>query len=318
MGSRRKQALVAALCLLPSALVLGCFHLGPLLRAVGVSLHTGAIGHDAWVGLANYRELLHDPAFWASLVVTMWFVLGTVPATLFVGYLVAELLNRDIRGRAFYRMLFFTPYVVSPVAASAVWKWMFEVSTVVNARLVAWGLPVPEQNWLLQPRGLFALLGEACGRELPAWAGGPSVALCCVMLVSIWTMLGFAVVVLLAGMSQVPADVIEAARLDGATGWQLRRRIIVPLLSPTLFFLLIVFVIKAFQAFNTIYVMTPGGLSGRTGTVTFYIYESAFMMGGKGAGYGSAVALVLFGIIVSLTLVQFRVLGKRVHYGGRA
>ena len=317
MGSRRKQALIAVVCLLPSALVLGTFHLGPLLRAVGVSLHTGAIGHNEWVGLANYRELLSDRAFWGSLVNTLWFVLGTVPATLLVGYLLAELLNRDIRGRGLYRLLFFTPYVVSPVAASAVWKWMFEASAAVNAKLVAWGFTVPEQNWLLQPRGIFALLGEAVGHELPAWAGGPSLALCCVMVVSVWTMLGFAVVVLLAGLSQVPTDVLEAARLDGATGWQLRRRVIMPLLSPTLFFLLIVFVIKAFQAFNTIYVMTPGGLSGRTGTVTFYIYESAFMMGGKGAGFGSAVALVLFVLIVSLTLLQFRVLGKRVHYGGR-
>ena len=192
-------------------------------------------------------------------------------------------------------------------------------SRLVNDRLEASGPrpPVRCEPSARKAQPVSVPLGEAVGHELPAWAGGPSLALCCVMVVSVWTMLGFAVVVLLAGLSQVPTDVLEAARLDGATGWQLRRRVIMPLLSPTLFFLLIVFVIKAFQAFNTIYVMTPGGLSGRTGTVTFYIYESAFMMGGKGAGFGSAVALVLFAIIVSLTLLQFRVLGKRVHYGGR-
>ena len=122
--------------------------------------------------------------------------------------------------------------------------------------------------------------------------------------------------VLLAGMSQVPTDVVEAAQLDGATGWRLQRRVLIPLLSPTLFFLLIIFVIKAFQAFNQIFVMTPGGLSGRTSTVTFYIYQSGFMMGGRGTGYGSAVAMVLFVIILALTGLQFAVLGKRVHYGG--
>ncbi len=314
----RRNGWVALVCLAPALAVLGSFQVAPLFYAVNVSLHSGALAGNEWVGLANYRALVGERAFWQSLEVTFWYVLGTVPLTLLVAYWIAELLNRDIRGRDFYRVLFFMPYVVSPVASSAVWKWIFNASSQVNLWLDKRGFEVRDQVWLLQPRGLFTLLGELWGVDVPSWAGGPSLALCCIMVVSIWTMLGFAVVILLAGLSQVPTEVLEAAQLDGASGWRLRRRIIWPLLSPTLFFLLIIFIIKAFQAFNSIYVMTPGGLSGRTATVTFYIYESAFMAGGRGTGFGSAVSLVLLTVILALTFIQFRVLGRRVHYEGAA
>lgn len=312
----RREGPLALWCLLPSALVLGTFALWPLGYAAWVSLHEWTLSAGPWVGLGNYRELLHDKLFWQSLSVTLWYVAGTLPTTLLLAYLVAEVLNRPFRGRECYRVLFFTPYVVSPVAASAVWKWMFAATPLLNAWLQRRGLDWPDQNWLLQPRGLFAMVATATGHTLPDWLGGPALALCCVMVVSIWTSLGFAVVVLLAGLSQVPTDVLEAAQLDGATGWRLRRHVIWPLLSPTLFFLVIIYTIRAFQAFNQIYVMTPRGLLGRTSTVTYYIYEAAFIAGGKGPGFGSAVAFVLFGIILSLTVVQFRVLGRHVHYGG--
>jgi ABC-type sugar transport system permease subunit len=313
----RQAALTAAICLLPSAAILLAFHIGPLGYAFFVSLHEWTLRAGPYVGAGNYRALLADPGFRQSVGVTAWYVLGTVPLTLLLGYLVAELLQREVRGRGLYRVLFFTPYVVSPVAAAAVWKWVFASGTpTINHWLAARGLDVPDQIWLLQPRGVFELAAGAVGHHLPSWAAGPSLALCCIMLVTVWTSLGFAVVVLLAGLSQVPAELIEAAQLDGAVGWRLRRHIVWPLLSPTLFFLLVVFTIRAFQAFNQIYVMTPRGLLGRTTTVTFYIYQTAFEAGGKGTGYGSAVAFVLFGIILALTLAQFRLLGRRVHYGG--
>jgi multiple sugar transport system permease protein len=325
MVGQRRQGLTALWCLAPSALIVGGFHLWPLFYAAWVSLHDWGLAPGPWVGLANYRELARDPLFRQSLGVTLWYVLGTVPPTLALAYLVAELLHQPLRGRAFYRVLFFTPYVVSPVAAAAVWKWVFDSATPpLNHWLARCGLDVPNQVWLLQPRGVFQLAWEVLGGRWPDalsgahWLAGPSLALCCVMAVTVWTSLGFAAVVLLAGLSQVPGDVLEAARLDGAVGWRLRRHVVWPLLSPTLFFLLIVFTIRAFQAFNQIYVLTPRGLLGRTSTVTYYIYETAFMAGGKGPGFGSAVAFVLLGIILALTALQFRLLGRRVHYGGRA
>lgn len=315
---RRKHILVAAACLLPSALIIGTFHVWPLLFAAWVSLHEWVIVQGEFVGLGNYQRALGHKDFWQSITVTIWYVLGTVPPTLLLAYLVAELLNRELRARGFYRVLFFTPYVVSPVAAAAVWKWVFySASPPANQWLARLGLEVPAQRWLLQPRGVFTILADALGRELPAWAGGPSLALCCIMLVTIWSSMGFAIVVLLGGLAQVPDEILEAAQLDGATGWRLRRRVIWPLLSPTLFFLLVVFVIRAFQAFNQIFVLTPQtGILGTTSTVPYYIWEEAFRSGGQGYGYGSAVAYLLFFIILGLTLLQFRLLGRRVFYQG--
>lgn len=310
---------MALSCLLPSFAVLAAFHLWPLVYAFWVSLHHWSIMPGRWCGLGNYRQAFTDPAFWQSVKVTGWYVLGTVPTTLVLGYFIAELLNRPVRGRECYRVLFFTPYVVSPVAAAAVWRGVFAAPTVqANQWLVAQGWRLnANQPWLLQPRGVFQWLGEALGYQVPAWAHGPAVALCCIMVVTIWTSLGFAVVVLLGGLSQVPSEVLEAAQLDGARGWRLRRFVIWPMLSPVLFFLLIVFTIRAFQAFSQIYVLTgQNNLLGTTSTLTYYIYETAFRTAGE-RGYGSAVAFVLFGIILALTWLQFAGLGRRVHYGGQ-
>lgn len=315
----RREVLVAVCCLLPSAVIIGAFHLWPLLYAFWVSLHKWTILPGPWRGLGNYGAALTNPDFWQSVAVTGWYVLGTVPLALVLAYFIAELLNREVPGRDLYRVLFFTPYIVSPVAAAAVWKWVFQsVSPPVNGWLAAHGWRVrTEQLWLLDPRGLFQWVAEAMGHQVPSWANGPSLALCCIMAVTVWTSLGFAVVILLGGLTQVPREVLEAAQLDGATGWRLRRQVIWPLLSPVLFFLLIVFTIRAFQAFSQIYVFTgENNLLGTTSTVTYYIYETAFRTSGQ-RGYGSAVAFLLFGIILALTWLQFRVLGSRVHYGGQ-
>lgn len=315
---RRTEMLVALGCVLPSLAIVGAFHFWPVLYAFWVSLHQWTIVPGPFVGLANYAKALRDPGFWQSLQVTGWYVLGTVPPTLLLGYLIAELLNRKLRGMEFYRVLFFTPYIVSPVAAAAVWRQLFySVSRPANEFLVDHGWRIrADQVWLLQPRGLFQWLAEAAGHELPRWAHGPSLALCCIMAVAVWTSLGFAVVILLGGISQVPGEILEAARIDGATGWRLRRFVIWPLLSPVLFFLLVVMTIKAFQAFSQIYVFTGhNNLLGTTSTMTYYIYQTAFQSAGQ-RGYGSAVAFCLFFIILALTLAQFHLVGRKVHYGG--
>lgn len=321
---KRKQAgetLLAYFLLLPSALILGAFGLLPLLYALLLSFRDWRLAPGGWVGLANYAQALwsgtESAEFWKSLAVTGWYVAGTVPLTLALGYLIAEMLHARLRGLSFYRTLFFMPYIVSPVAAAAVWRWIlspnFGAATAVAERF-GW-----QPRWLEEPVGIFALLGQAAHVDLPEWAGGPSLALVCIIAFSVWQALGFAVVVLLAGMSAIPADVLDAAQLDGARGWTLMRRVKLPLLSPTLFFLLIVFVIRAFQTFSQIYVLTtpdPGGPAGSTRNVTLYIVQSFSDNAARlGPGYGSAVALLLFLIILLLTLLQFRVLGTRVHYG---
>ena len=326
--ARWKEAGLAYLLLLPSALILGAFGFMPLLNALMLSFREWRSVPGGWVGLGNYQKALTaDPAFWQSLGVTLHYVLGTVPATIILGYLLAELLHSRIRGLPFYRTLFFLPYVVSPVAAAAVWRWIldpnFGLASAAAERLGAARLlagPVSGRpQWLEESAGIFQLLAGALHAQVPAWAAGPSLALVCIILVSIWHGLGFAVVVLLAGLAAIPTEVTEAAQIDGARGWSLMARVKLPLLSPTLFFLLVVFTIRAFQTFTQVYVLSVdnrGGPEGTTRNVTLYIYECFRTLESRlGAGYGSAIAMLLFVLVLALTLLQFRVLGRKVHYG---
>jgi len=312
-----KEAAFAYLLLAPSALILAAFGFAPVLNALVLSFRDWRLDPGPWVGFANYHQALtSERAFWQSVGVTLYYVLGTVPPTLILGYFLAEALHARLRGLGFYRTLFFIPYVVSPVAAAAVWRWIlnpsFGVATAAAERMGA------HPRWLHEQAGVFHLLGESLRVPVPDWAAGPSLALTCIMGVSIWHGLGFAVVVLLAGLSAVPGEVVEAARVDGARGWDLMRRVKLPLLSPALFFLLVVFSIRAFQTFTQVYVMSvdnEGGPGGTTRTVTLYIYQSFYSHAARlGPGYGSAVAMLLFAVILALTLLQFRVVGSRVHY----
>lgn len=318
---RRQEAALAYLLLAPSALILAAFGFAPLIQAALLSFREWRLQPGGFVGLENYRQaLLLQPeaaAFWKSLGVTVYYVLGTVPPTLVLGYLLAELLHSRIRGLAVYRTFYFLPYIVSPVAAAAVWRWMLNPNFgVANGVLARFGV---QPRWLDEEAGIFQLLGQALHLPVAPWAGGPSLALVCIMAFSVWQSLGFAVVVLLAGLAALPAEVTEAARLDGARGWSLMRHVKLPLLSPTLFFLTVVFTIRAFQTFTQVYVLSTdnrGGPGDTTRNITLYVVQSFYDNAPRlGPGYGSAVAMLLFLIILVLTLVQFRVLGKRVYYG---
>jgi ABC-type sugar transport system permease subunit len=318
---RRREALVAFACLAPSALILGAFGFLPILNALVLSFHQWRLVPEGFVGLANYRMALlgegEAEQFRQSLLVTLYYAAGTVPVTVVLGYLAAEFLHSRIRGLSFYRTLYFLPYVVSPVAAAAVWKWILNPNFgIATAAANRFGL---ELRWLHEERGVVTLLGEALALHVPAWASGPSLALTCIIAAGVWHSVGFAVVVLLAGLAAIPRDVTEAAQLDGARGWSLVRQVKLPLLSPTLFFLLIVFSIRAFQTFTQIYVLSvdnAGGPAGTTRNLTLYIVQSFHDNAPRlGPGYGSAVAILLFLMILVLTLLQFRLLGRRVHYG---
>ncbi len=312
-----QDAATAYLMVLPSALIIGAFGLLPLIAALGLSFQEWRLKPGPWVGIANYRQALTaEPEFWSAVWVTVYYVVGTVPLTVILAYGCAELLHTRLRGMGFYRALFFIPYVASPVAASAVWKWILNpTSGIASAVTRRFGV---EPRWLYEETGILSLLASTGRLPLPEWAGGPSLALVCIMAVAVWHGVGFAVVVLLAGLASIPTDVLEAARLDGARGWRLIRSVKLPLLSPTLFFLWIVFTIRAFQTFSQVYVMSidnKGGPSGTTRNLTLYIFQSFYDSAARlGPGYGSAVAMLLFAVILVLTLIQFRILGRKVHY----
>ncbi|HUT32080.1 MAG TPA: sugar ABC transporter permease [Planctomycetota bacterium] len=312
---RRRENLTGWLYVSPAALILGLFSIFPVAYAFYVSLHDWRMVKGDFVGFQNYAEALgKDPAFGKSLLATVYYVVGTVPVGLLLGLLIANLLAAKIRGRGFYRTVYFLPYVTSVVAAAAVWLWMLYPAPaewgLANSVMTSLGLP--PQYWVEESTGVFRLLGEHFGAAVPGWAAGPSLSLVCVMFFSIWQSLGFEVVVLLAALTNVPKEIYEAAAVDGATGWRRLRHITIPLISPTLFFLSIVSTIRAFRVFNQVYIMASKEASGTADTVTVYIFKT-FYVGGR-VGYGSATAMILFLIILAVTLFQMRLLGARAHY----
>jgi multiple sugar transport system permease protein len=204
------------------------------------------------------------------------------------------------------------------VAAAAVWLWIFNpMHGPLNQLLELVG--IGPHKWMNEPRGVFELALGAVGVTVPGGVEGPSLALIAVMIVTIWHFLGFDVVIFLAGLGAISGELYDAARIDGAGRWQLFRHITLPLLSPTTFFLTIVSVIGSFQAFNLIYIMSSGsgaqvgGPLRTTTTVTIFLFDEFYSK--VNLGYASAIAFVLFAIILGLTILQRRTLEQRVFYG---
>ncbi len=312
-GSWRESG-VGYLYILPAFIVLLGFHFLPIFYAFYISLFNWRIRQGPFVGLDNYGTALTNPEFWSSLKVSIFYALGIVPSVLILSHVIAYALFQGLRGRSFYRLIYFMPYVTAMVAAALVWRWIFHSQYgILNFLLEKLGMQ--PQGWLLEPSGVIEMLFSNFGITVPTWAEGPSLALVSIIIFSVWHSLGFSIVIILAGLSNIPREMFEAARVDGAGTWSMFRHITIPLLSPTLFFLTIVSTIYAFQSFNSIYVMTGpihGGPLGTTQNLTMYIFRNFFEF--TKLGYASAIAFVLLIIILGLTLFQMRVLGPRVHY----
>jgi ABC-type sugar transport system permease subunit len=243
--------------------------------------------------------------------VTIMFVLGTVPFQLALGLGLAYLLFQNIKGKAFFRMVYFLPYVTPFVATSIVFKLLFSHRPTSPANLMMTSLGLPVQNWLLEPRGIFEIL---FGDGVPDVLAGPSLALIVIMLYTVWTYIGYDTVIFLTGLVNIPGELYEAARIDGGSGWRIFRHITLPLLSPTTFFLSLIAIIGTFQAFTQIWIMRSSGSSRSVDTVSVYIFETV-RTNDPNMGYGSAMAFVLFVVILLLTLVQNRIGERMVFYG---
>ncbi len=310
LRSRRLgDAPIAAFLLSPALVVLSCFGLLPLGYSVFLSLFGGKFGRGPFVGLSNFTEALSSSDFWRSLLVTVYYAAGTIPVTMTVSFFIAYGLFHVVRSRSFFRTIYFLPYVTSAVAAAMVWRAILNAQFGMANTMLAW-FGVEPLNWLLEPRGVLHLISDG---RIPA-AVGPSLALCCVILFDFWHSSGFMIVIFLAGLTSIPRELEEAARIDGAGPLQVIGRIVLPLLSPTIFFLAIVSVIKSFQAFNSFYALTGGGRgpADSTQNLIVYIYSSFYEY--QRWGYGAAVATLLCLAIVALTLLQWRFVGRRVHY----
>lgn len=268
---------------------------------------------------------------WNGLMVTVFFSLGTVPVQLAIAMFLAVLLFQKLKGSAAFRVIYFLPYVTPAVASATIFRLLFSEreAAPVNSILGVFGIDA--QRWLREAQGIFTMFAENLGisgfpasiipdwmpsglaEQLSGWLAGPSQAMLVVIMLSIWTFVGYNVVIYLAGLSNIPSEITEAAEIDGADRWQAFRHITFPLLSPTTYFLSLIAVIGTFKAFNTIWVMRLGESLGTIDTISVVIFDAFFNR--TRYGYASALAFVLFGIILALTLINNRVQGSKVFYG---
>lgn len=290
----RKQRLFnigwVALFLLPSAIPLLLFRVVPMIASAWISLHEwNMIGAMQWVGLDNYISLLSSAETWQILGHTLLYLIGYLPLVFFGGLLIAVALNRKLKARGLLRAAYFVPVVTSWVAVALVWQWLLNPSNgLVNHVLGILHLPQP--GWWTDP----------------AWAM-PSV-----ILASAWKDLGFVMVILLAGLQAIPQEIEEAAMVDGANAWRRFWSVTFPLLTPSIFFVLIISLINGFQVFDQVNVMTGGGPSGASQVVVGKIYDLSFRYGE--AGMASALSWILFAIILGITAMQMHGQKKWVNY----
>ncbi|CAA9556736.1 MAG: ABC transporter, permease protein 1 (cluster 1, maltose/g3p/polyamine/iron) [uncultured Thermomicrobiales bacterium] len=273
--------------LLPALAVVGIFTVIPIGFSLWLSFYRWDMmrPNRRFLGFDNVQRLVTDDRFWNAVQNTLLYVAMTVPASIALAFGAALLLNRKLRGRAIFRTLFFAPVVTSTVAISFVWTWIYH----------------PEI-------GLLNSFVETVGGDRVGWLTNPSVALFSISVMSIWKNVGYVMVLFLAGLQQIPDDLYGAARVDGAGGWALQRDVTIPMLRPTLFFIVVVSTIDATQVFTQIDVMTQGGPAQSTEALVYYLYFRAFRS--FEMGYASTIAWALFLIVIMLTLIQNRLIQR--------
>lgn len=279
---------------LPWIIGLIIFYAIPLFSSIYFSFTTYSILQPGeFIGLQNYKDLFHDPLFWKSVYNTIYFTVFFVPLSIIFGVALAMMLNMKVKGMAVYRTIFFLPTLVPHVALAVLWMW------------------------LLNPGfGLVNGLLNTIGIEGPAWLGSETWSKPSLILMSLWG-IGQAVVIYLAGLGDIPDDYYDAADVDGANWFQKTFHITLPLLTPVIFFNLVMGIIGAFQQFTLPYTLTQGQGT-PANSLTFYVmylYDNGFKF--FKMGYASAMAWILFIIIMALTAVVFITSKRWVHYQGK-
>lgn len=286
----RREWPLALVMLAPSLVVFGVFVFYPLVRTIWLGFYEVNIFGDArWVGVSQYVDVLTSPRFRSSLWATIMFTFLTVPAGMVAGLALAVLAHQRLRGIGVFRTLFSSTVATSVAVASLMWL------TLLNPSI-----------------GIVNQFLKAIGRDPVNFLQDPTWALPSVALATVWLHLGFTFIVMSAGLQSVPDELLESAVVDGAGPWMRFREITLPLLSPTLLFSFVVLTINAFQSFGQIDLLTQGGPLDRTNVVVYSIFRDV----SSNPGVASVQAIALFAIVLGLTLVQFRVLERRVFYGG--
>lgn len=289
--SKWSETLLGYIFLFPSLLLFGVFLFYPLIQTFYLSMHeTDPRGRVAsFVGFDNFTAIFTSEKFYKSLEVTGLFTILTVPTSIALALLLAALTHNQLKGMRFFQFIFSLPVVLSVGTSSVIWMMLFHPS-------------VGMLNYLLQLAGL----------EPVAWLTDPRWALLSVSLMTVWMNLGFNYIVLFSGLQGIPDEIYDSAKIDGSGPIRTFVQIILPLLSPTVFFVTIVSIIGAFQSFGQIHILTKGGPINSTDVLVYNLYQDAFI--NFRFGTGSAQALVLFTIILIFTFVQFKVFERNVHY----
>lgn len=283
---RVRGAALGYALLAPSLFGVVVFLLLPMLVVLWLSLYRwDLLGPIEFVGLGNWASVLTDASFATSLVVTVLFIAIVVPAQTLLGLIAAAVLSRGLPGTGFFRTLYVLPWICSPLAIAVLWRW------------------------ILAPTDGAA--STVLGRNIE-WLTDPGLALPVVSAVTVWTNVGYVTLFFLAGISNIPVDVHNAARTDGAGVWQRFRHITLPMLRPTTFFVFVTGIISAAQVFDTVYALTGGGPQGRTDLVAHRIYAEAF--GAAAVGRAAVMAVVLFVVLIGVTLLQQQYFRRRITY----
>lgn len=277
----------------PAIIGLAWFTLYPMGASLYYSFtHFSIFGGARWIGLANYRTLFEDPNIWRSLKNSLYILSLSIPAGIIVALILALLLNMDVKGVSVYRTIFYLPSIMPVVAAAVVWGYVFN----------------PQYGILNDILGRIGIQG-------PGWLVSTTWAKPALVIMSVWGA-GNLMIILLAGLQDVPKDLQDASKVDGANWWQSFRSVTIPFLSPHLFFATVTGLIAGFQYFTPVYVLTngEGGPAGATMVFPLYLYQNAFRY--FNMGYASAQAWMLLIICVVVTAIVFRGLSRRVYYGG--
>lgn len=283
MSLKRKRALIGYSFIAPNFIGFAVFILFPVLFTILLSvMDWDGFNAMQFAGLSNFEAIFRDRVFKSAFWKTLLYVVFTVVLTLLASLGLACALNKKIRGRDAFRAAIFFPYVASMIAVGAVWKQLFEAKNgPINHMLMSMGIDNP-----------------------PGWFASTDWAIWGVIIVSIWKFMGYYMLIYLAGLQDIPVQLYEAATLDGATGWQRFRKITLPMLTPSTFFVFIMLTINSFKSFDLIYALTQGGPGTSTTLLANYIYNQTFVYWDYGKS--AAASIILFIIVLAVTIVQFK------------
>lgn len=288
LSGRRSHPLTPYLFLIPACIVLGTFVIYPALKAIYLSFtNFNMIREAEFVGMANYINLWRDPFFWAALKNTLLYMIVVVPVLVIAPIFLASLVNKHIPGIAFIRAAIYLPVITSLVVSGLIWKWVYEEQGILNYVLLATGVTDNPVAFLTDPAN----------------------ALFSVMAVTIWSGMGYYMVIYLAGLQAIPRHLHEVAEVEGVSAWQQMLYITIPLLRPSIAVVTVMSSIAAMKVFEEVYVMTQGGPMDSTKTLVYYIYESAFTE--FEMGYAAAIGVVLFLLTLVFSLINLRFLREK-------